>query len=190
VRDEVASGSDKAQAFYEERLKTSQDALQKAQRDQAIYQPPAGSNVSTDPVAVSLRLKVQQAQDEYTSILSTLQQIDFDRQAALSGKDVAFRVMDAPNLPASAGAVTLQSRAVMPAVGILFGLALAGGLLVALARLDDSLRVAEDAPTFGVPVLAVLPDLGVKREAAWPQNFVRVAMVFSKGVSRSVRYAP
>ncbi len=190
VRDEVTSGATTAQSFYESRLTSAQDNIQKAQSELASYQPAAGTTIATDPQAASLRLKVQQAEDEYSGILDTLQQIELEKQAALAGRDVAFRVMDAPVLPVAAQTTSIQSMLMFPALSILLGLAMSGALLFAFARLDDSLRVAEDASLAGVPLLAVLPDLGAKRERAWPRNFVRMAIVYSRGISRGVQNSP
>jgi hypothetical protein len=70
----------------------------------------------------------------------------------------------------------------LPALGMLLGVSASGAVLFALTRLDDSIRLPGEARQVGVPVLAVVPELGRRRMSSWPQNFVRLVVAASRGL--------
>lgn len=70
----------------------------------------------------------------------------------------------------------------LPFLGFLVGLSASGIVFFALARVDQTIRLPEEAARIGVPVLASIPDFGRRRRKSWPRDFVQVAVAMTRGL--------
>ena len=122
------------------------------------------------------------ADADYNAILDRLESIYLQRDAALKGRDLSFRLMDPPKLPSTPLAPSTKDLLMFPLLGLLMGISASGVVLFALTRLDDSIRLPGEARKVGAPVLAVVPELGRRRMSSWPQNFVRLVVAASRGL--------
>jgi len=181
----VSAEADAAALFYEERLTIARDDLDLAKAELATYQLTGGTDTTigvSDPALTSLTVGIERAQSDYDGILDRLQQVYFQKDAALQGRDLGFQVMDPPRLPL-APVATRKSDLLMPAVlGGLLGLAASAAVLFALVRTDSSVRFPAEAARAGLPVLAVVPNLGQHRKRSWPKTFVRQSVAISRGL--------
>jgi capsular polysaccharide biosynthesis protein len=117
--------------------------------------------IAIDPQLAELIRRVDGEQREVDTIRSALDQARMETSAGLEGQDVSFRVIDAPRVPSST--VSQRRRlAIFPAAGLVVGLALGGGLLVALVVADRSVRGTGDLPAT-IRVTRVVPLLPVRR---------------------------
>jgi uncharacterized protein involved in exopolysaccharide biosynthesis len=170
-----------ATSFYESRVEAAQAELTKAGQDlqQYIAVTPrladrGGSNGSgrssgpagLDPAVTDLQFgelqrSLQARQAELGRARTSLEQAQLASSAALDGQELGFQVIDPPQMPLSGGR-DLRRRLMVPAAGLLAGMALSTVLLVLLASSDRSRRSeAELAGT--VRVLGAVPVLRLKR---------------------------
>jgi uncharacterized protein involved in exopolysaccharide biosynthesis len=169
-------------SFHETRLREAQDELAKATADIRRYvaanprlttiDPTRGAAstgaarmglppIAIDPQLAELIRRVDAEQREVDTIRAALDQARMETSAGLEGQDVSFRVVDAARAPSAA--VSQRRRlAIFPAAGLVVGLALGGGLLVALVVADRSVRGTSDLPAT-IRVTRVVPLLQVRR---------------------------
>jgi uncharacterized protein involved in exopolysaccharide biosynthesis len=183
----VVAEADSAASFYEARLTTSRGELEGAKAELLNYQQvqnvdPDAAAVTNDPELSSLMAEVERAQSDYDDLFDRLQQVYLQRDAAIEGRDLSFQVMDDPSLPSAAIPLAKRDLAMYPIVAGLLGIVASAGVLFALVRMDNSVRLPSEATRSGVPVLAVVPDLGRNRDRAWPQTFVRQVVAISRGL--------
>jgi uncharacterized protein involved in exopolysaccharide biosynthesis len=183
----VVAEADAAAAFYETRLAVAREELQAQKAELAAYQDLRGVSTSIqtidDPELNFLIAAVDRAQDDYDDLFDRLQQVHLQRDSALQGRDLSFQVMDQPSLPASAIPLAKRELLMYPILAGLLGIAASVGVLFALIRTDSSVRLPAEAGRSGLPVLAVVPDLGHKRKRSWPQTFVRQEVAISRGLA-------
>lgn len=186
-----------ATSFYEGRLKTAQDQLDKASADLQRYvttsprlndpnrdlsAPQGASVLALDPQLITLQKSLDSRQAEVDRVHASIQQAQLGASASLEGQELAFRVVDPAKL-ATSGGRDLKKRIVFPAAGLLVGLLLSSALLVLLVLGDRSVRSEADlAPP--VRVLGVIPSLQSKRlpKRAGPQA-ARRAIAFTAGAA-------
>lgn len=175
-----------AEAFYEERLQQAGETLDERKAALASYQETLALQTladatASDPQSEALLADVRQAEGDYTVLLDRLEAIHLQRDAALSGRDLSFQVMDPPTLPTSPLPTPKKDLLMFPALGLLLGLSASAGLLFAMIRLDSSIRLPVEARRIGVPILTVIPELG-RRRRSWPQHCVRLVVAASRGL--------
>lgn len=185
IASDVATQADAAQAFYEERLEGARTELEERKAALARYQVTLPT--SSDLQLTELRAEVERAQENRDSLLDRLEQIHLERDAALTGRDISFQVTDPPELPSSPLPTAKRDLLIFPILGLLLGISGSAAVLVALTRLDDSIRLPMEARRLGVPVLAVVPELGRRRQRFWPQHFVRLVVAASRGLMGNLR---
>ncbi len=188
----VIGEADAAQAFYEERLEGARVELDESELALASYQgtlqpESVSETTASDPELTALLEDVRRAQRDYDEQLGRLEGIYLQRDAALEGRDLSFQVMDPPNLPSGPVATPKTDLLMLPILGLLLGVSTSGIVLFALIRLDDSIRMPGEARRLGVPVLAVIPELGRRRRPSWPQHFVRLVVAASRGLIGNLR---
>lgn len=187
---DVVAEADAAEEFYEARLVTTREDLDQEKVALAEYQASLPASALADPSFVDsrlaeLRASAQRAQDDYDALLDRLESIYLERDSALKGRDLSFQVADAPQLPTSPLATSRTDLLLFPLLGLLLGFSASGAVLFAMTRLDETIRLPNEAQDIG-PVLAVVPDLGRKRRRYWPRNFVRQVVFASRGLLGSV----
>jgi capsular polysaccharide biosynthesis protein len=117
--------------------------------------------IAIDPQLAELIRRVDAEQKDVDTIRSTLDQARIEIAASMEGQDVSFRIVDAARVPSAA--VSQRRRlAIFPAAGLVVGLGLGAGLLVALVVADRSLRSLNDLPPH-VRVARAVPFLQVRR---------------------------
>ena len=188
----VISEADTAEAFYDERLDAAGVELDAAERALFDYQGTLDPIVLADPAVsdpelAALQDDVRRAERDYDELLGRLQDIHLQRDQALKGRDLSFQVMDPAYLPASPLVTPISDLVALPIVGVLLGISASVVVLFALVRMDDSIRLPAEARRLGVPVLAVVPELGRRRLRSWPQDFVRLVVAASRGLLGNVR---
>jgi uncharacterized protein involved in exopolysaccharide biosynthesis len=184
-QETVSAEAEAASLFYEERLATARADLDAAKTDLVTYQQASGidpNSGASDPELTSLTVRVDRAESDYADALDRLQEIYLQRDAALTGRDLGFQVMDPPSFPTSSVTTPKRDLLMLPVLGGLLGIAASVAVLFALVRMDGSVRLPFEAARSGLPVLAVVPNLGRKRRRSWPQNFVRQAVGISRGL--------
>jgi uncharacterized protein involved in exopolysaccharide biosynthesis len=185
----VMDQSEAAAIFYEARLEEASIALDESEQALASYEgtlsPTAA--IDSDPELAAIQADARLAQNDYDEQLGRLEGIYLQRDAALEGRDLSFQVMDPPNLPSSPLPTSRRDLLMLPALGMLLGVSASGAVLFALTRLDDSIRLPGEARQVGAPVLAVVPELGRRRKSSWPQNFVRLVVAASRGLSGNLK---
>ncbi len=182
VATEVVAQSDLAQAFYEERLEAARVRLEESTGALGSSPETTLLEAESDPELEALTTEVEVADADYNAILDRLESIYLQRDAALKGRDLSFRLMDPPKLPSTPLAPSTKDLLMFPLLGLLMGISASGVVLFALTRLDDSIRLPGEARKVGAPVLAVVPELGRRRMSSWPQNFVRLVVAASRGL--------
>lgn len=183
---DVVAEADAATEFYEARLATAKEELDKEKAALADYRAGLPAAAQSDPsyvdaTLVELNANAQSAQDDYDALLDRLEAIHLERDAALEGRDLSFQIADPPELPTSPRPVAVSSMLPYPILGLLLGISASGIMLFALTRLDEGIRLASEAENVG-PVLAVVPDLGQHKKRSWPRNFVRQVVFASRGL--------
>ncbi len=173
VATEVVAQSDLAQAFYEERLEAARERLEES--TVALVSSP-------ETTLLEAESEVEVADADYNAILDRLESIYLQRDAALQGRDLSFRLMDPPRLPSTPLATPTKDLLMFPFLGLLMGISASGVVLFALTRLDDSIRLPGEARQIGAPILAVVPELGRRRKRSWPRHFVRLVVAASRGL--------
>ncbi|HVP05095.1 MAG TPA: hypothetical protein VMT90_05390 [Dehalococcoidia bacterium] len=182
--DVVAQG-DAAIAFYQARLDTANQELTQREKDVADYQatlnnPIDSESGTTDPKLAELQSLASTARDDYNNLLDKIDEINIQKEAAVTGKDIGFRVQDEAKLPTSPLPTSMKDVLLLPMLGLLLGISASGLLLFALIRLDDRIRLPEEVRAMGLPVVG-LPDIS-KRQRSWPQHFVRLTVMVSRGL--------
>jgi capsular polysaccharide biosynthesis protein len=172
---DVADQTDSAIQFYQGRSDEAQQRLTKATQDLRRYvasrQPDGASsgdpnqltipNSLLDPRLSALQTGLQQAQSDYNSAQSVLDQAQKNAVAASQGQQVGFQVLDEPQVP-TAPISQAKKLMIYPIAAAVGGLGVSGLLLVLLVMADRSVRSESDlAP--GLRVLGVLPSLHVRR---------------------------
>lgn len=204
VRSEVIEQADTVLSFYEERLKETRDALERSKAELTSYLnllPPDQRPVLTESLQllptdetatatlsdlklVELVREARRFQEDYDTARSRLEEISQERDAALTGKNLSFRVMDPPQLPENPLRPPMRELLLLPALSLLLGASASAAVLFALARLDDNLRFPQDAQALGLTVLAVIPELGRRKRRSWPKHFVRLVVGAHHGIGR------
>jgi len=182
-----------ATSYYEERLASTQQELDKATTEANSYlakhpelQAPEAPSLVGDATYIQLQSAVQRAETDYNSIQGTLAQIQFQSSATLQGLDSTFQVVDAPKPPSSPAPASLRSLLMLPALGALAALGLSSGLFFLLLRLDDAVRRPEEILSItGSEVACTIPDLRISRKRRWPREFVRLAVGIMAGLGPS-----
>ena len=182
--DVIAQG-DAAIAFYQARLDTANQELALREKDVADYQaahPTIVDNQVDTPDAklAELQSLASTAREDYNNLLDKIDEINIQKAAAVTGKDIGFRVQDEAKLPTSPLPTSLKDMVLLPMLGLLLGISASGVLLFALIRLDDRIRFPEELRAMGLPVVG-LPDIE-KRRRSWPQHFVRLTVMVSRGL--------
>ncbi len=181
----VSAEADAASLFYEERLTIARDELDLAKAQLATYQLTGGTDTTigvSDPALTSLTVRAERAQADYDDTLDRLQGVYLQRDAALQGRDLGFQVMDPPRLPLAPVGTRKSDLLMPPVLGGLLGLAASAAVLFALVRTDSSVRLPAEAARAGLPVLAVVPNLGQHSKRSWPKTFVRQSVAISRGL--------
>lgn len=101
-------------------------------------------------------------------VRNALENAQYDYAVAQQSQDIAFRVVDAPTLPSDRTGVLTKGLVVIIIVALVTGLTLSALTLLALARMDNSVRTASDlhpaAPVLGaVPVISGALDRQLRR---------------------------
>ena len=92
-------------------------------------------------------------------IRQSLENAQYDYAVAQQSQEVAFRVVDQPNVPAERTGILTKGLVVVIVVSLVTGVTLSALTLLALARMDNSVRTVSEllpvAPVLGaVPVIA------------------------------------
>lgn len=182
-KNDVVTQGDATIAFYQARLQTAQQDLEQREKDVADYQAtltdPIDPDVN-DPKLAELQSLVAAARNDYNALLDKIDEINIQKEAAVTGKDIGFRIQDEAKVPTSPLPTGLKSFLLLPMLGFLLGISASGGLLFALIRLDDRVRLPEELKAMGLPVVG-LPDIK-NRSRSWPQQFVRLTVMVSRGL--------
>jgi len=170
-----ADQADTAIQFYQSRSDDAQQQLTKATQDLRRYvasrqadpnQPLDTTSQSLpasllDPKMAGLQTAVQQAQSDYNSAQTTLQQAQRDSVAAAQGQQFGFQVLDQPQMP-TAPTSQLKKIIIYPFAAAVAGLGMSAMLLVLLVASDRSVRTESDLPS-ALQVVGSVPALKVKR---------------------------
>lgn len=188
-QDNVVAEAAAAESFYEARLEEAQTELEAEQAALLAYREQIGAEegelIANDPQLASLTARVDRAEADYDEALDRLEGVHLELDAALQGRDLSFQVMDPANTPTNAITTPKRDLLMFPVLGLLLGLAASGSVLFMLYRMDGAVRLPAEASNIGLPLLAVVPNLGNKRKRRWPQDFVRRVVAVSRGLSRS-----
>jgi capsular polysaccharide biosynthesis protein len=148
-------------------LKSAQSSMADATHKLAVYsQAHPGATIGNDPNEASLGTTLDLAQQRYDSLLADFNQatLSLQRVADLSG----FHLIDGPTAATS----PISSKKQIIAGGIvggIVGLAIAGGILIALTLGDRTARRAEDVErVLGLQVIGV-----VGRQRPQPRQRIR-----------------
>lgn len=171
---EVVEQADLAESFYEERLVEARQRLDESTAALNSYQETISLEDESDLQLQALVAEVDAADADYNAILDRLENINLERDAALSGRDLSFRLMDPPELPTNPLGSPMRDLLLLPFLGLLLGISVSGVVFFGLIRLDGAVRLPVDTQRIGVPLLAVVPDLGRRRHPSWPQRIVRL----------------
>lgn len=97
-------------------------------------------------------------------------------ETAALAQQLVFSVQDHPALPEAPVEASLTERAMIPLAGLVLGGALSAALLLALYRLDHTIRSGEDLRDLPVPLLGRIPELrrgGVARALPGGRSYAR-----------------
>jgi hypothetical protein len=169
-------------SFYETRLHEAQQELDKATTAIRRYvaanprlttiDPNRGAASTTaarlglppiaiDPQLAELIRRVDAEQKDVDSLRSTLDQARIEIAASMEGQDVSFRIVDVARVP-SAAVGQRRRLAIFPAAGLVVGMGLGAGLLVALVVADRSMRSMNDLPAH-VRIARAVPFLQIRK---------------------------
>ena len=137
-----------------------EEAQQVAQAVIAAYQERAAADRQQQAqLAVSFyeqRLRTGRNDILADRIRNALENAQYDYAVAQQSQEVAFRVVDAPTLPAERTGVVSKGLVVVTILSLVTGVTLSALVLLALTRMDNSVRtVGELLPV--VPVLGSVP---------------------------------
>jgi uncharacterized protein involved in exopolysaccharide biosynthesis len=172
---EVATG------FYEGRLKTAQDTLDKANEALRRYiaanprlttidpdRGPAASGAARlglpasaiDPTMSDLLRQQELAQKDVEGLKAALENARLDAAASIQGNEVGFQLVDAAQVPTKP---TRERRKalIFPAAGFVVGAGLSAALLVLLVASDRTVRTENDLAQIA-RVAGVVPRLRLK----------------------------
>lgn len=197
----VVEQVDLAETFYEERLVEARQRLDESTAALDSYLETIPLEDPSDLQLQVLVAEVTAADADYNAILDRLEDINLERDAALSGRDLSFRLMDPPELPANPLGSPMRDLLMFPFLGLLLGISVSAVVFFGLVRLDGVVRLPVDTQRIGVPLLAVVPDLGrrghpswpqrivrlVRRRPPWPRHFVRLVVAASRGLMGNLR---
>jgi len=166
--------------FYANQLQTQQQRATLANNavQQFLQQhpnPAAGQQRSgaEDAELEGLRRTAALEQTLYETTLRTLEQTSQSGQAAITGRDQGFRMIDQPTQVEGGGAVT-HAIVMMATVGLLLGLALGLLPVLILTWLDNTARTKEDIEgVIKTPLIAQLPL--IPSANGQPKDMVRAA---------------
>jgi capsular polysaccharide biosynthesis protein len=180
--DERTEQASLAISFHESRLQDAQEELTKATAEIRRYvaanprlttiDPTRGAAstaaarmglppIAIDPQLAELIRRVDAEQREVDGIRADLDQARMVTAAGMEGQDINFRVIDVARMP-SAPVSQRRRLAIFPAAGLVVGMGLGLGLLVALVVADRSVRSMNDLPSV-VRVTRVVPFLAVRK---------------------------
>ncbi len=174
-------------SFYTASLGAAQAKLAKSNDDLRTYvadHPKVGAQTGSAPTTAELELAQLQRQydldrSDVERLTATVEQSKQNGVAAQSGAQVGFQVVDQPATPTSARR-ELKKMLLLPAIGVVAGLALGAAFLTVLTALDRSARRASDLAGIA-PVVGALPRF---RGAAAKEEGVRRATGFPAGARR------
>jgi uncharacterized protein involved in exopolysaccharide biosynthesis len=175
------SQSEVATTFYEGRLKTAQDTLDKANEALRRYlaanprlttiDPDRGAAASgaarlglpasaIDPTMSDLLRQQELAQKDVESLKAALETARLDTAASIQGNEVGFQLVDAPQTP-TRPTKERRKALVIPAAGVVVGAGLSAALLVLLVASDRTVRTESDLAQIA-RVAGVVPRLRLK----------------------------
>jgi uncharacterized protein involved in exopolysaccharide biosynthesis len=145
-------------------------------------QGPALPPTTLNPELAELVRRQELDQRSVLEARTSLEKAQLDAAAAAEGQEMGFQLVDQPLRPTAPIRET-RKRLVVPAAGILVGLALSAALLVLLVASDRAARSEADLPP-GIRVVGVVPALKLKRipRRAGPDT-TRRAIGFVAGTS-------
>lgn len=170
-------------SFYEARLKTAQEELDKSNNALRRYvaanprlssiDPDRGAAATTasrlglptaaiDPQLSTLLNKVQVEQADVERLRGSLEKARLDTEASLEGQEMGFQVVDAPQQPRTPVSER-RKLLIFPAAGLLAGLGLSTILLIVLVAGDRTVRSEADLAG-SARVLGVVPRLRPRRK--------------------------
>jgi uncharacterized protein involved in exopolysaccharide biosynthesis len=167
VNDASAQQAEEAIAFYRQQVQMYEDEVlprsAEAVTDYLREHPEARElgpdGVPLDPPYALLEQQARADRATYQRYQERLIEVETQSAAVSTSQPVAFRIIDAPRIPASASTLNLKLAALAAVVGV----GLSAGYMVLFvglaAKLDPSLRRAADVErTLHLPVLDVVPD--------------------------------
>ncbi|MGE3268753.1 MAG: hypothetical protein AB7P40_08410 [Chloroflexota bacterium] len=190
-------------SFHESRMAEAQESLAKATADIRRYvaanprlttiDPSRGAAstaaarmglppIAIDPQLAELIRRVDAEQTKVDNIRAALDQARLETSAGVEGQDVSFRVVDEARVP-SAPVSQRRRLAIFPAAGLLVGLGLGMGLLVAMVVADRTVRSINDLP-IAARVTRTVPFLPLRKLAKQSRpTTTRQAIGFVAGAS-------
>ncbi|MDQ6841611.1 MAG: Wzz/FepE/Etk N-terminal domain-containing protein, partial [Actinomycetota bacterium] len=184
---ETASQAQFAQTFYVDRLQEAQAQLAKSTSELQQYidahpvvAPKTGAAITApdlDLARLSRRVDVDGADVE--RIRATVEQSRRDGAAAEAGQSVGFQVIDQPITPTDARR-ELKKMIVLPAIGVVVGLALSVAVLTLLVAADQAVRFPSDLRD-RAQVIGLVPAYAANRVGT---NDLRRAVGFVAGARR------
>lgn len=176
-----------AQTFYEDRLQEAQAQLDKSTGELQTYiaehpvaAPRPGAVVAAPDLELAqLSRRVDLDGADVERIRATVEQSRRDGAAAQAGQEIGFQVVDEPLVPTGARR-ELRKTLVLPAVGLVAGIALSGAVLTLLVAADRAIRFPSDLGGRG-QVIGLVPAYTAKRTGS---NGLRRSVGFVAGARR------
>lgn len=165
----LARESQLAVAYFTEQLTAAQaelDAREAALTAYLTLAPGAAVAFPPDARYQAMQGSVVAQRDIAQGLADSLQQAHLDVASAPQGLLASFNVQDEPELPLAPVAESLMARLAYPVMGLVFGIAIAGGYLFLVFRTDHTIRSSEDVEAAGTRLLAYVPALKPANEAA------------------------
>lgn len=119
-----------------------------------------------DYLALAGRVEAQRGTVE--GLLASLQQARLDVASTESTLAASFSVQDRPDLPDAPLQLSPVERFAAPAIGLVFGVVIAGGYVFLAFRTDHTIRSGEDLDGLDTRVLAYIPLVNTIESGATP----------------------
>jgi uncharacterized protein involved in exopolysaccharide biosynthesis len=167
VNDASAQQAEEAIKFYREQVRMYEDeilprsaeAITEYLREHPEAREIGPDGVPLDPPYALLEQQARADRATYQRYQERLIEVETQSAAVSTSQPVAFRIIDAPRIPANASTLNLKLTALVAVVGAGLSAGYAVVFVGLAAKLDPSLRSARDVErTLHLPVLDVVPD--------------------------------